>query len=443
MLPIVTPEEMAEVDRRALESEPLEAILERVGAALAREAIAMMGGTYGRRVVAVSGPGLNGADARACAALLRDRGVHVIEIDALEAAPLLPACDLVIDGAFGTGLTREYRAPTTIAPVLSVDIPSGIDGLLGAPLGTPVHADRTLTMTALKPGLLFGAGPEYAGDVTIADIGLDASSASAHLVEDRDVVEWLPPTPRSAHKWHTAVLVVAGSPGMTGAAHLASRGAMRAGAGYVHLDSAVTSDPQIPVEVVGSLGGLGVKTDPSRFRAGVIGPGLGRSASAGQLVRAALGALDAPAVVDGDGLNALISSPEVTIDRTAPSVLTPHDGEFQRLTGAPVPADRMAGARRLAAARGCVVLLKGPATVIAEPGGRTLVANAGDARLATAGSGDVLSGIIGAFLARGVPAFEAAAAAAHVHGAAATAGHRVGLIASDLPDLVAAWLSTR
>ncbi len=437
MLPIVTPEEMAAIDEVALEAEPIEAVLARVGSALARQAIGMLGGTYGRRVVAVAGPGLNGADARCCCDRLERRGVRTTVLSTDRLPDALPACDLIIDGAFGTGLSRPWSAPDPgDTPVLAVDIPSGVDGLTGEMLGSPMAASRTLTMAALKPGLLFGAGPDVAGDVVVADIGLDVSSVGAHLIEDADLVEMLPVRRRDSHKWSSALLVVAGSPGMAGASHLVAAGAMKAGAGYVHLDTAATDGAGIPTEVVSSLGGTGVRPDHSRFSAAVVGPGLGRSASPAGLVRTVLGAVDLPAVVDGDGLAAIAESPEVVQGREAATVLTPHDGEFERLTGTRPEADRIASARSLAARLDAVVLLKGPATVVANPSGRVLVSTTGDARLATAGSGDVLSGIIGAFLAQGVPAFEAAAAGAFVHGRAAERGPATGLVASDLPPLI-------
>ncbi len=435
MIPIVTPEEMAAVDEVALRVEPLEAIVDRVGRALAREALEMLGGTYGRRVLAVAGPGLNGADARSCASHLARRGVRVEVLDIADLPDELRAVDLVIDGAFGTGLSRPWNSPKVAAQVLAVDIPSGIDGLTGEALGRPLRATNTLTLAALKPGLLLGDGPEYAGRVSVADIGLDVSGATTHLVED-DVAGWLPSRDRSAHKWQSAVLVVAGSPGMTGAAHLVSRAALRTGAGYVHLDTAVTADPGLPIEVVSSLGGKGPAPNRERFSAAVVGPGLGRSSSAAQLVRAVVGSLDIPLVIDGDGISAIAGAKDLLADSPAQVVITPHDGEFEILTGARPGPDRIAAAKACAETRSAIVLLKGPVTVIAHPDGRVRVSNTGDARLATAGSGDVLSGIIAAFMAQGVPAFEAAAAGAFVHGKAAALGHVRGLIASDLPDQI-------
>lgn len=439
MIPIVTPAEMRGVDEVALESEPVEGILERVGAAIARLAIEMMGGTYGRRVVAIAGPGLNGADARYCCAHLRRRGVRCLIVEVADAPPELPACDLVVDGAFGTGLSKAWSAPDSgDSQVLAVDIPSGIDGLTGERRGRPLHADRTITMAALKPGLLFGDGPDYTGAVQVVDIGIDVSGATAHLVESRDVARWVPARDRQTHKWRSAILVVAGSPGMTGAAGLVSRAALRAGAGYVHVDTAATEAANVPIEAVSSLGGIGVRPDQARFSAAVIGPGLGRSSSAGVLVRTVIDALDAPIVIDGDGLAAIADLPDLFHGRDGDVVLTPHDGEYELLTGSRPRADRLAAARELASEREAVVVLKGPATVVAHPDGRVRVSNSGDARLATAGTGDVLAGVIGAFLATDAPGFDAAAAGAYLHGVAASLGPTSGLVASDLPDLLPA-----
>jgi NAD(P)H-hydrate epimerase len=312
--------------------------------------------------------------------------------------------------------------PTTDAPVLAVDIPSGIDARSGE--GEALHAARTVTFVGVKAGLLLGNGAERAGEIVVADIGLDGSAAAAHLIEDDDVV--LPAPRRDTHKWKAAVWIVAGSRGMTGAAVLATRGAQRGGASYVRLFT--PGGPiDAPVEVVQ---GPWEPEQLERFRAVVVGPGLGRASDAD--VRELVASAMVPVVVDGDGLTALGPRPSVPPQ----TVLTPHDGEFERLTGERPGPDRLDAARTLARTTGGIALLKGPTTVVGAPDGRVLVAAAGDGRLATAGSGDVLSGLIGAFLARGVPPFEAAAWAAHVHGRAASLGVRSGFVAGDLPDLL-------
>lgn len=439
MIPVLSPADVKAIDEQALKTESLEDILDRVGSAVAHQAVDMLRRSRNRHVVALVGPGLNGADARAAAIHLEEQGIMVDLVEVANAPTQLPACDLIIDGAFGIGLNKPWAAPGTgTTPVLSIDIPSGIHGLTGEALGSPIVATRTVTFIGYKSGLLFGDGPEHCGEVRVFDIGLPAGAASAGVIEATDVRAWLPRRARDAHKWQSALLVVAGSDGMTGAAKLACAAAMRAGAGYVHLDTPAASVPGLLDVVVGSFAGSGVRAETERFRAAVVGPGLSRATAAQELVRTVLSALDVPVVVDGDGLAAVAALPEVLVDRpaTARAVLTPHDGEFERLTGTPPGVDRIAAARSLAQDLNAVVLLKGATTVIADPNGEVRISTTGDERLATAGTGDVLAGIIGALLAQGVQPFDAAAAGAYLHGAAARLGHRRGLIASDLIDLI-------
>ena len=451
MLPVLTPAEMGAVDAAA--PEPVEVLIGRAGAAVARHALALLGGAYGRRVVVVAGKGNNGNDGRDAARRLERRGVRVRVVDAADAPDALPAADLVIDAAYGTGFHGEYRPPEPGgAPVLAVDVPSGVDGLTGAVAHAAVRADRTVTFAALKPGLLFHPGRAVAGDVEVADIGLDVASAggggadgdgdpTVGLVDADDVAGWLPARPPDAHKWRAAVVIAAGSPGMTGAAHLAARAAQRAGAGMVQVATpGIERDPGLPTEAVGiATPGAGWDTvvleHLGRAGALVVGPGLGRGAPATTALHQVVTAAPVPVLVDGDGLSALGTQVcEVLAGRSAPTVLTPHDREFERLSGHPPGADRIAAARSLATGCGAVVLLKGPTTVVAHPDGRVRLSTSGDARLATAGTGDVLSGIIGALLAQGVDALEAAVAGAWLHGRAAEQGPARGLVASDVID---------
>lgn len=438
MIPILTPDEMAAVDAAA--PEPVDTLIDRAGAAVAHQALQLLGGAYGRRIVVLAGKGNNGADGRAAARRLRRRGARVEEIDAKAAPERLPEADLVIDAAYGTGFRGEHLAPDAgAAPVLAVDIPSGIDGLTGEEHGRALRAVRTVTFAALKPGLVLEPGRSRAGPVVVADIGLDVGEPAAALVERVDVAGWLPPRPPTAHKWGAGVLVVAGSPGMTGAAHLAASAAQRAGAGMVRLGSpGVADDPARPTEAVGlDLPAQGwapaVAEAAARFRSMVVGPGLGTADEARAAVVELLRSTDQPCVVDGDGLTALGADAAAIVSaRSGPTVLTPHDGEHERLAGRPPGPDRLDAARRLAASTGGTVLLKGPVTVVAAPDGRVLVVANGDARLATAGTGDVLSGIVGALLARGVEPLRAAAAGAWLH--AQAAGAADGLVASDLVE---------
>lgn len=440
MIPVVTPEQMGAIDRAA--PEPTDVLVERAAAAVEREALAMLGGTYGRRVVVVAGPGNNGADGRVAARRLAARGVHVVVHDATDAPEALGEVDLVVDAAFGTGFRGEYLAPDPgLAPVLAVDIASGLSGLTGERCGRVHHAERTITFAALKPGLLLGAGPEHSGEVRVADIGLDVSRSRCHLVEAADVAAWVPRRAVDAHKWAHAVWVIAGSPGMSGAAGLCAAAAMRGGAGYVRLSTPSEPTPQAPLEAVV----VPLEPDPiamlsqdgGRFAAFAIGPGLGRSEAVGQLVRDALAAVPSPVVLDGDGLHAIAGDVAGALrSRRAATVLTPHDGEFEALTGSRPAADRIAATRALASSSGATVLLKGPTTVVADPDGDALLVRSGDSRLATAGTGDVLTGLVAAHLALGAPPLHAAAAAAYVHGVAASAGPDRGMVASDLLELL-------
>jgi NAD(P)H-hydrate epimerase len=447
MKPVVTVAEMKAIDARA--PEPEEVLIDRAGAAVARTALRMLGQGYGRRVVVVAGKGNNGADGRAAAVRLERRGVAVTVIAAGNTARL-PEADLVIDAAYGTGFRGTYQAPDPgAAPVLAVDIPSGVPGDTGVAADGAARAARTVTFAALKPGLLFGAGPQHAGAVEVADIGLDVRARHIDLMEDADA-RLVPMRPRDGHKWQTALCVVAGSPGMLGAPHLVATAALRAGSGYVRLGVPGADLARLPAqEAVGlALTERGWDVDAlkalDRCRALVVGPGLGRNPDTVAAVRALVAASPVPTVIDADGINAVGNATELARllrSRDRPTIVTPHDGEFARLVGRPPGDDRVGAAEHLAETSGAIVLLKGSTTVVAAPYGRTFLAAAGSARLATAGTGDALSGIIGSFLAQGVEAPEAAALAAHVHGAASRRGLAIGLVAGDLPELVAAWLS--
>lgn len=440
---IVTPEEMAAIDAAA--PEPVEELIERAGAAVARAALDLLGGAYGRRVVVLAGKGNNGADGRAAARWLERRGARCTVIDAIDAPPALPPCDLVVDAAYGTGFRGTFDPPTLpdpAPPVLAVDIPSGVSGVTGEAAGSSWPATVTVTFAARKPGLLLADGVDLVGSVTVADIGLDVSGARAHLVTPADVAAWLPDRPRATHKWRAATWVVAGSPGMTGAAHLAVGGAQRAGAGYVRLSTPGSdADPAAPTEAVvtalpGRAWGAEVLDGLERFGSLAVGPGLGTHEDQAAEVRAVVAGSHLPVVVDGDGLGALGADAGALIGArpggAAPVVLTPHDGEFAALAGGPPDADRFAAVRDLAAATGAVVLLKGSTTLVADPDGHVWASTTGDARLATAGTGDVLTGAVAALLAQGVPAARAASAAAHLHGRAGALACRRGLVAGDL-----------
>ncbi len=450
MRAVLTRDEMRAADAAALADVSHETLVTRAGTAVAMAALRVLGGGYGRRVVVVAGKGSNGADGRVAAGVLAQRGARVSVLDAAPAPGELPRCDLVIDGAYGTGFKGSYDAPTAPAgtPVLAIDIPSGVDADSGEVSGTAVRADRTVTFAALKPGLLQGDGAACSGAIEVADIGITFPTPAALMVEDADLAA-LPHRGRDGNKWNHAVGIAAGSPGMEGAAILSARGAMAGGAGMVRLGSPGDPAAGWPLEAVRMhlprSGWAGAFLEAAaKCKAIVIGPGLGTHAEAADEIRAVVAAAPVPVVIDADALTALgdAASARRRLDkRRAPSVLTPHDGEYARIAGAPPGPDRLAAARALAEATGAIVLLKGPLTAVAAPGAEAarpdvLLSAAGVPALATAGSGDVLSGVIGAFCARGEPAHRAAALAAHVHGRAASLGPGEGLVAGDLPGLV-------
>jgi ADP-dependent NAD(P)H-hydrate dehydratase / NAD(P)H-hydrate epimerase len=448
MLPIVTPEEMAAIDAASRLSP--EVLIERAGTAVAWAALRMLGGAYGRTVNVLCGKGNNGADGRVAARHLAAKGVRVRIFDVPSHPSVLPPADLVIDAAFGTGFHGTWKPPDVgDTPVLAVDVPSGVDALTGDIAGDVLAAAHTVTFAALKPGLLMPPGSALAGELELAEIGLDIGWARANLVQGADIADWWPERDEYAHKWQSAVRVVAGSSTMTGAPRLVAHAAMRTGAGMVHLSVPGMTLVEAPIEIVQrSLPSTGwadaALASLDRFHAVVVGPGLGRTDDTGANVRKLVIEAPLPLVIDGDGLFALGWSSEgataLLRRRSVPTVLTPHDGEYALLSGGQPGVDRMVAARRLAADSGCTVLLKGAATIVADPDGDALVVTAGDARLATAGTGDVLSGIIGALLAGGMRPLHAAAAGAWVHGQAGRRGLRHGLVASDLPDLIPAVL---
>lgn len=434
-------------------------LIERAGTAVANVAMQMMGGAYGRRVIVIAGKGNNGADGRVAAQRLRLRGATVCEMEADQVADEFidsRRVDLVIDAAYGIGFRGTWQPPVVFdVPVLAVDLPSGLDADDGSIAGGILVADRTVTFAALKPGQLLGDGPAVCGAIDIADIGVDVlehvDDVSIFVVEPGDVAPWIPPRARDGHKWQTAVRIVAGSSGMFGSAALASVAAMRAGAGIVHLSSRSHDNDvayAVPTEVVSrplpnAHWSTAVTPDLSRFRSLVIGPGLGRGDDIAHEIREVVRTTTVPVVIDGDGLAAVVDAHGDASCLAATSstrILTPHDGEFATL-GGDVASDRVGATRSLAQRLGCVLLRKGPTTIITDGVGPTLLVVSGDERLATAGSGDVLSGIIGAFLARGLDAVAAAAAGAVVHGLAAQLCQREGVIARDVAGNIADVLS--
>jgi len=464
---VLTPAEMAAADRHAIEhGTPEEVLVERAGRALARHALRMLGGAYGRRVAVVAGKGNNGADGRVAARLLRARGVGVDECSfddgfyVAELRRMLGRADLVIDAMYGTGFRGRLDGAGAVitqevlianVPVLAADIPSGVNGSTGAVEGVAMRADETICFAAYKPGLLFEPGRAHAGRVEVVDIGIDVTVAGPRLAVF-EVSDLALPEPRvDAHKWSSGCLVVGGSNGMVGAPVLSGSAALRAGSGMVVCavpgrDAAASVSGRelvaraLPATSDGSLdegAADEVLKDLARFRALAIGPGLGREPSAQAAVRRVVAEADVALVIDADALNAIAVDPSVLEARAAaglgPPVLTPHAGEYERLAGRPVGADRVVAARDLARRLHAIVLLKGPGTVIAAPDGDAIVNPTGGPALATAGTGDVLTGVIASLLAQGVDPLPAAATAAYVHGRAAD-------VAPDTPDIVASDL---
>jgi ADP-dependent NAD(P)H-hydrate dehydratase / NAD(P)H-hydrate epimerase len=457
--PVHIRDELRAADEAAIADVGLDTLVARAGQAVAAAALALLGGGYGKRAIVVAGRGHNGDDGRVAALLLSRRGVRIAMFDPGAAPRELPSCDLVIDAAYGTGFRGEYLAPAVApgTPVLAIDVPSGLDADTGLACPGAVRATQTVTMAALKPGLLMGDGPRLAGAIEVAPIGIAVAPGNLWLVEDADIASWLAPRDRETNKWKSACVVVAGSAGMVGAARFSASGALRAGSGMVRWCVPGAAPASLPVSEAVALAvpagdfADAVLQELHRCRALVIGPGLGSASKVVASVRRLVGEAEVPVVVDADGLGALGSlerAAKVLARRSVPAVLTPHDGEYERLArtaeggdGRP-GADRLGAARSLASRLGAVVLLKGSTTVVAAPDGRGLFVTSGSARLATAGTGDVLSGVVGAFLARGLDPFRAAALAAHVHGRAAGRGFAEGLLAGDLPELVAAVLSS-
>lgn len=458
MRPVVTVAEMRAADEATMRTVPHDVLVERAGLAVAIAAVHLLPRTYGTPVTVICGPGSNGADGHVAARHLAARGAVVRLLDATDLPSRIDGASLVVDAAFGTGLSRRWDAPQVdpATPVLAVDVPSGVDPDTGLAAGDALRATRTVAMGALKRGHLLADGATLSGVVQVAPIGIEVVGAACALVEDDDL-DAIPPLSRDDHKWRRAVVVVAGSPGMLGAPALACDGALAVQAGMVLLcapDVPRRREGPWPREVVRLAAStpdvekvVGDVLD--RARALVIGPGLGRSARLQRAVVDVVRATREPVVLDADALH--LVDAELLAARQerggSPIVLTPHDGEYAALFGAPPGTDRFAAAERAARRTRCTVLLKGPTTVIAShappPGVPGLLAvTSGTPDLATPGSGDVLAGVIGGLLARGVPAHLAAALGAHVHG---LAGAALGPAcrATALPDAIASVLAGR
>ena len=498
MKPVLTPEQATALDRetqaRGIAAEDL---MERAGRAVARAARELAGGAYGRRAVVVCGKGNNGGDGLVAARrlagwgirtsvvlledpeelrepaagniwrLAEDRGVRVRTFHERGLERELERSDVAVDAIFGTGFRGmpedEWAAAIAAlnaasAPVVAVDIPSGVNGATGAVDGEAVRATVTVTFGAAKVGAILLPGAEHAGVVRVVDIGFpdDLVRADTWLTEPSDVASWLPRRDAETHKRASGVLVVvAGSRGMTGAARLIARAAGRLGAGLVTVASARSALPPIQAGLTeptflslsetedGTISADAADALLDRLQTAdalAIGPGLTTSPETVAFVRDVVRRSPVPLVLDADGLNAFVGDGSALRDRRSDAVLTPHVGEFARLTGVKardLDADRPTHVRALARSAAAVVLLKGSRTVIAEPEGRVLVNVTGSPILATAGTGDVLTGAAGGLLARGMSPTEAAAGAAYLHGLAGLfAGGELGegALAGDVCD---------
>jgi hydroxyethylthiazole kinase-like uncharacterized protein yjeF len=484
MLELLNTTEMAEADRLTIAGGvPGIDLMERAGAVVAAAVIARH--PIGSRLAVVAGPGNNGGDGFVAARHLADRGYRVevllvgeasrLKGDAAQAAVKwkgvvapaearrLEGAQVVIDALFGAGLDRpvEGDARTLIramnaqpAPIVAVDLPSGINGTSGVVMGTAVNATQTVTFFRKKPGHLLLPGRLHCGAVSVAEIGIPDSVLKAIGPKTYENVPpvWHSqfPVPRlTGHKYDRGhAVVVSGPAWSTGAARLAARGALRAGAGLVTIASprealAINAAASLAVMVrpVDGADELNVFLSDRRLNVVALGPGLGVGDATCSLVLTVL-AGDRAVVLDADAITSFAAAPQrlaqALMARTGrATVLTPHEGEFSRFFWAlderTKVGSKLQRARLAATLTGATVLLKGGDTVVAAPDGRASIAENAPAYLATAGAGDVLTGIAAGLLAQGMPAFEAASAAVWLHGEAAAAVGP-GLISEDLPE---------
>jgi NAD(P)H-hydrate epimerase len=446
--PLYTSEEM----RAAEHGHDTALLMERAGAAAAQIALQVFAGA--ERWTVVCGGGANGGDGRIAARHLEQAGKHVHVVDAKAGETDLGEPHVIVDALFGTGFSGEPRTEAAAlierindgdARVLAIDLPSGVDASTGEIRGAAVRAHETVTFHGRKVGLVVAPGRFHAGTVHVADIGLDLGETATQLA----TVELLRSVPRRAEgdNKYTAghVLVVGGSRGFTGAPCLSSLAAMRADAGYVTVAAPASTLPVLEHRLLEAVkrplpdeaglvaeGSADVVLElAAKASALALGPGLGRGPGPKELVRRLLTEIELPVVVDADALFELEPA-----EWAGPRVLTPHEGELARLLGKTsneIAAHRVASVREASERFGCVVLLKGPDTLVAAPNRGLIVCALGLPSLATAGTGDVLTGIVSAFLAKGMdPQLAAAAATVAQQRASIEAPQRAGLVAGDL-----------
>ncbi|WP_225232898.1 NAD(P)H-hydrate dehydratase [Klenkia terrae] len=461
MTALHTADQVRAAEAAVLARTPEGALMQRAATGLATVCLRLAGRGAGLRVVLLVGAGGNGGDALWAGSFLARRGAAVtallLDPDRAHPAGLaglrraggrvvrdvaaagLDRADLVLDGITGIsgrGGLRPAAADAVSRAVagpgllVAVDVPSGVDADTGAVAGEAFPAQHTVTFGAVKPGLVVGQGRGYAGRVHLVDLGLDLPAPSARQLTDAEVADLLPDPGSGDDKYSQGVVGVhAGSATYPGAAVLCTGAALRTRPGLVRYAGSAVDGVRAawPEAIVTD----GRPADAGRVQAWVVGPGAGTDDDA-QAALAEVLATDLPVLVDADALTLLARSPELVRGRSAATVLTPHDREFTRF-GWDLGADRIGATRAAAADLGVTVLLKGDATVVADADGTTFVNGTGTPWLATAGTGDVLSGVVGALLATGLPAVEAAAAGAHLHGRAGQLAAAAGpLIASDV-----------
>ncbi len=446
LLPLLTADETQAAERAYAGS--LEELMDRAGAAVAE----LVAERFPGRVTVVCGGGNNGGDGRVCARVLREHGREVVLVDGFGE---LGEPDVIVDALIGIGLREAPREDvarmierinTAGRPVVSVDVPSGVNASTGEVPGAAVRATVTVTFGAAKVGLAVAPGFLHAGSVLVEAIGLAPAGHEHELVPAAALGEIPRKTAGSTKYRAGSVLVVGGSPGLTGAPMLTALAAFRADAGYVTVGAPESALPvlearlleavkrPLPEDSAGRLlprAAEAILEAAERADAVALGPGLGRSDGTRDLVRILLERLPVPVVLDADALWGL-----EPFERAAATVLTPHTGELARLLGveaAEIDAQRLESVRRAASRFGSVVLLKGADTLVAAPREGVLVAAYGLPSLATAGTGDVLTGVIAAFLAKGLEPRRAAALGAVAHGLASRLVEpQRGLVASDL-----------
>ncbi len=487
---LIRPEQMRRMDASAIKDYSIPGLLlmENAASAVAAQAESMLGGCSGVSIVAVAGIGNNGGDAFAAARLLHCKGANIrvyllgcrdnIKGDALanlemlerigirvnelgkenayvEGLTDLRSCienaQLIIDGIFGTGLTRDITglAENVIQlinnsgkPVLSIDIPSGIDGTDGSIKGICIKADTTVTFCMAKTGLALNPGYEYAGKLIVADIGIppcirNSITVDAEVIDHKTAAAFIPKRVNNSNKGdYGRVLIITGSTGMTGSGCLAAKAALRSGAGLTYVGvpeslsaiyGAALTEPIILPLIDSGSGTLSrecadnIVEYTKKMDAVAIGPGLTSGEEIKSVVERVLCESRAPMVIDADALNCISGNTEILKGLKTKAVITPHPGEMSRLTGLSIKdiqADRPGTAKKFAIEFGIIVVLKGNRTVVSLPDGRVFINPTGNAGMASAGAGDVLTGIIAGLAAQGAALESAAIAGVFLHGLA-------------------------